>query len=86
MSLLTENIIPGSHGKIFGTNAVHKEDLLEIKNALLKMHGIKDVIINLNVFPKEFTIYTTTLVKVENIQNVVEHLGFHAIPQGLFKL
>ena len=30
MSLLTENVIPGNHGKIFGTNAIEDLDLLAI--------------------------------------------------------
>ena len=34
MNLLKDNIIPGNHVKIFGTNAVQKEDLLKIKIAL----------------------------------------------------
>jgi hypothetical protein len=35
MSLLSENIIPGNHGKIFGTDAM--EDLIEIKTSLLTL-------------------------------------------------
>jgi len=27
MSLLSENIIPGNHGKVFGTNAKDQKDL-----------------------------------------------------------
>ncbi len=86
MNLLKDNIIPGNHGKIFGTNAVEKKDLLKIKNALYNMPGIKDVVINMEIYPKEFTIYTSTLVKVEDIENEVKRLGFHAIPKSLFEL
>jgi hypothetical protein len=33
MSLLSENIIPGNHGKTFGTDAMEENDLIEIKIA-----------------------------------------------------
>ncbi|WP_055437141.1 hypothetical protein [Lacinutrix algicola] len=86
MSLLSENVIPGNHGKIFGTNAKENKDLEKIKNIVLSIEGIKDVIINSDVFPKEFTIHTTELVKVKEIEDVVISIGFHAIPKGLFEL
>ncbi len=86
MSLLSENIIPGNHGKIFGTNAKEKKDLERIKNKVLLLTGIKEVKINLEVFPREFTVYTTKLVKVEDIENKVKLTGFHAIPKDLFAL
>jgi hypothetical protein len=37
MSLLSENIIPGNHGKIFGTDAMEENDLIEIKTSLLTL-------------------------------------------------
>lgn len=86
MSLLSENIIPGNHGKNFGTNAKEKKDLERIKNKVLLLTGIKEVKINLEVFPREFTVYTTKLVKVEDIENKVKLTGFHAIPKDLFAL
>jgi len=86
MNLLKDNIIPGNHGKIFGTNAVKEKDLIKIKNALYNLSGIKDVIINMEIFPKEFTIYTSKLVKVEDIENEVKRIGFHIISKGLFEL
>lgn len=86
MSLLTENIIPGDHGKVFGTNAIHESDLEKIKNKICSLKGIKNVIINTQVFPREFTIHTTSLVRVEDVEQKVISAGFHAIPKGLFKL
>jgi len=86
MNLLKDNIIPGNHGKIFGTNAVKEKDLLKIRNTLYSMSGIKDVDINMEIFPKEFTIYTSALVKVEDVENEVQRLGFHVIPKGQFEL
>ncbi len=85
-SLLSENIIPGKRGKIFSTNAKKSKDLLKIKNAILAITGVKDVIFNMEVFPKEFIVYTTSLVKVEDIENEVKRFGFHAIPKGIFQL
>lgn len=86
MSLTSENVIPGDHGKVFGTNAKEQKELEIIKNEVLTIEGIKDVIINSEVFPREFTIHTTQLVKVTDIEDVVKHTGFHAIPKGLFQL
>ncbi len=86
MSLLSENIIPGNHGKIFGTNAKEQIDLDRIKNKVLTLKGIKDITINSEIFPREFTVYTSELVKVEDIENQVKLTGFHAIPKDLFEL
>jgi hypothetical protein len=33
MSLLSQNVIPGNHGKTFGTNAMEENDLTAIKIA-----------------------------------------------------
>ena len=46
MSLLSENIIPGNHGKVFGTNAKEQQTLEKIKSALELIDGIKDVILH----------------------------------------
>lgn len=81
MSLFSDNVIPGNHGKLFGTNAIEETDLIDIKNCLLKMDGIKNVALNTSIFPREFTVYTTKIVKVSEIENKVKSIGFHAIPQ-----
>ena len=86
MSLLSENVIPGNHGKIFSTNAKDSTSLLKIKKAILKLVGVKEVILNEDAFPREFIIHTSKLVSVESIENEVKKLGFHAIPKGLFEL
>jgi hypothetical protein len=86
MSLLSENVIPGNHGKIFGTNAKDDTDLERIKNSVLLIDGIKEVIINSEIFPREFTIHSTKLIKVKDIEDAVLTTGFHAIPKSLFKL
>lgn len=81
MSLLTENIIPGEHGKVFGTNANEEIELIEIKNELLKVDGITEVHINNSIFPKEFTIVTNKVISIEEVEKVVKSTGFHAIPK-----
>jgi len=86
MSLLSKNVIPGNHGKIFGTDAKDKQDLEKIRTKVLSLDGIKDVIINTEVYPKEFTIHTNKLVSVKDIEDVVRPLGLHIIPKGIFKL
>tara|TARA_R110001606_G_scaffold127628_1_gene261963 strand:- start:1307 stop:1567 length:261 start_codon:yes stop_codon:yes gene_type:complete len=85
MSLLNENVIPGNHGKVFGTNAKAKHDLEKIKAKILELKGIKNVLLNFEVFPREFTIYTSKLITIKEIEEKVISTGFHAIPKGLFK-
>lgn len=81
MSLFTDNVIPGNHGKLFGTNAIEEQDLMDIKNSLLEMDGIKNVVLNTSIFPREFTVYSTRIMRVSEIENKVKSIGFHAIPQ-----
>jgi copper chaperone CopZ len=83
MSLLSENVIPGNHGKIFETNAIQHTDLIKIKDAITNIDGIKDVVIEEDVFPKQLTIHTTFLVSVKDIEDAVIDTGFHAIPKSL---
>jgi hypothetical protein len=86
MSVLTDNVIPGNHGKIFGTNAMEDTDLMEIKASLLELDGIKDVLLNTEIFPREFTVHTSKMVSISDIENRVKEVGFHAIPKDLFEL
>ncbi|GEC71278.1 hypothetical protein SAMN05443543_109121 [Flavobacterium flevense] len=81
MSLLTDNVIPGDHGKIFGTNAKEDSELTAIKESLLKMDGVTEVHINNAVFPREFTVLTNKVISVEEIERQVKSIGFHAIPK-----
>jgi hypothetical protein len=85
MSILSENVIPGNHGKVFGTNAKEANDLGRIKENLLKIEGVKNVIFS-DDFPVEFTVHTTKMVEIKEIEKMVKGVGFHAIPKGLFSL
>ncbi|UQD56669.1 heavy-metal-associated domain-containing protein [Flavobacterium sp. K5-23] len=81
MSLLSDNVIPGKQGRIFGTNAMEEKDMLDIKNSLLEMEGISYVEINTLIFPREFTVQSTKIVAVNDIENKVRSIGFHVIPK-----
>lgn len=86
MTLLSENVIPGNHGKVFGTNAKTDNDLEKIKRVILKLNGVKDVIVENDKFPIEFIVHTSAMVKIEDIEQEVISVGFHAIPKTLFGL
>ncbi|TBX70546.1 heavy-metal-associated domain-containing protein [Flavobacterium silvisoli] len=86
MSLLTDNIIPGNQGMIFSTNAKEESDLAVIKRALLTLDGVEDVQINNTVFPLEFTVFTHSLVSVEDVEKKVNETGFHSIPKNTLNI
>ncbi len=82
MSFLSDHVIPGHYGKIFSTDAKKEKNLLKIQETILQLHGIEEVIINHDVFPYEFEIHTSKVVKIDDIENIVKTVGFHAIPKG----
>lgn len=86
MSIISDNVIPGNDGKKFGTNAMEDKDLLQIKTILLELEGIKEVVLNMEIFPREFTLFTTKMIPITEIENKVREVGFHAIPKDLFDL
>ena len=86
MGFISENIIPGNHGKVFGTNANEMADFKLIKKLLMKLDGVKDVIFNLDIYPNEFTIHTKKTIEITKVQETVNKAGFHAIPKTLFSL
>jgi hypothetical protein len=86
MSLLSDNVIPSDHGKVFGTNAESDADLEKIKKAILRVEGVKDVMIDEEIFPREFTIHTHKIVEVKAIEDAVISVGFHITPKHLFGL
>ncbi|OZV67256.1 heavy-metal-associated domain-containing protein [Winogradskyella aurantia] len=86
MSLISENVIPGKYGKVFGTDAIEKTDLERIEKLLYSIDGIKKVIINFDIYPREITVHTSKLVRIEDIENKIKTTGNHLIPKGLFEL
>lgn len=86
MSLLSENVVPGKQGKVFGTNAKEHDDLLNIKSAIQNIDGVKDVILNEDIFPKELTVHTSSVVSIKEIEDAAMSVGFHVIPKKSFPL
>ncbi len=86
MAIVSENVIPGNHGKVFGTNAENRTSLNNIKKAILRVDGVRDVLINEKVFPIELTVHTFEVVNVKDIQKAAVSVGFHLIPKGMFPL
>lgn len=84
MSLVTENVIPVDHGRIFGTNASSDSQMDRIKLAIEKVDGVKNVVLIEEVYPKEFIVHTTKLVSVVAIEDAVKHTGLHCVPKGIF--
>jgi hypothetical protein len=80
MSLLSDNIIPGNQGRVFRTNAMTKSEMERIKEKLLELEGIEDVVLNFESFPKEFKVQSRRLVRVEDIEEKVKSAGCHAVP------
>ncbi len=86
MSLMSNNVIPGNHGRIFGTNATEDIDLKEIKKAIQLLDGVTDVVVNNHVFPREITIYSNKIIDIHQIENKVKSVGFHAIPKDSLEI
>ncbi|MTI19434.1 heavy-metal-associated domain-containing protein, partial [Fulvivirga sp. RKSG066] len=81
-----DNVIPGDHGRIFGTNAKDQDDLMRIQRAVMEIPGIKDVLLDETVYPREFTVHTTKPIAVTDIEHAVQRYKFHAIPKEMFPL
>jgi len=86
MSLLSENVIPSDHGRIFGTNGSTDSEMETIKSAVEEIDGVKDVVLIAEVFPREFIVYTTKIVSVDDIEEAVKRTGLHCIPKGIFPM
>ncbi len=86
MSLLTENVIPSEHGRIFGTNASSDQQMSNIKSAIENVDGVKNVVLIKEVFPKEFIVHTSKLVSVADVEDAVKSAGLHCIPKGVFPM
>jgi hypothetical protein len=86
MSLISEHVIPGKYGKVFGTDAVEEKDLERIKKRLFQIDGIENVLINYDIYPREITVHTSKLVRIEDIENTIKKTGYHLISKGMFEL
>jgi len=86
MSLLSDNVIPGNLGRVFGTNAKKIRDLEKIKEKVLELKGVNKVESNSEVFPMQIVVYTSKLVPVAAVEEQVILAGFHAIPKETFDI
>ena len=84
MCLLSNNVIPGTRGTAFGTDAKEETDLKNIQNSILTIDGIKEVLINLSQFPREIKVFSSKIIPVHVIETKVKSVGFHAISKDPF--
>jgi hypothetical protein len=82
MSLLSENIFPGKHGKVFGTDAKFDDDLYEIERFLKSYNGIKKIELKKDKFPVEIKIFTSKVIKVNDLMKDYKKTGFHLIDKN----
>jgi len=86
MSLVSENLIPGIHGKIFETNAKEPAELERMKAAILKISGIKSISINNTTFPVELTVHVSKLIAIKTVEDAVIKAGLHIVEKSAFPL
>lgn len=86
MGLLSDNVIPGNHGKTFEVNINDIEEFEMVKQALIKLNGVKKVLFDTETFPHILIIHSSSLVHVKDVQQIVIESGFHAVPKTLFGL
>lgn len=86
MGLVTDNVLPGNRGKIFVTNAKDEEETKAIKQAMLKLDGLNDIIVNKKVFPIEMTVHSSKIVPIKDVEKAVNIAGYHAVPKSPYIL
>ncbi|GIZ10175.1 heavy-metal-associated domain-containing protein [Flavobacterium sp. UMI-01] len=84
MCLLSDNVIPGNRGTSFGTDAKEETDLKNIQKSILSIDGIKEVLINFSVFPRELRVFSNKMIPVQLIETKVKSVGFHAVSKDSF--
>ncbi|WP_310991285.1 heavy-metal-associated domain-containing protein [Aequorivita marina] len=86
MNIISENVIPGDHGKVFETNAENQRELETLKKAILKIEGVKDVLLNNDTYPREITVLTKDFVNVSEVEQAASSVDLHVLPRALFHL
>jgi hypothetical protein len=86
MSYLSENIIPGKHGKTFTVNFHNQYEFEEVRPYILAITGVKDVLFNQEVSPHEIVVHTYDVVDQHEVQEAIRKAGYHAVPKRLFAL
>ena len=83
MTFISENIIPGNHGKTFTTDVEKASSKSKLEAAIMQVEGVVKVIFT-DDFPLELTVHTDRLVNVSAIQHKANELNFHVIAKGPF--
>lgn len=83
MTFISENIIPGHHGKTFTTDVNEASEKSKLEAAILQIKGVVKVIFA-DTFPLEFTVHTDRVVNVSDIQKKVNEWNYHVIAKGPF--
>ncbi len=83
-SLFSENVLPGSQGRIFVTDAKKRDALELIRSSILNVKGVKDVSIDENIFPRELKVHASFKIPTKTIQKAVIEVGFHVVPKSLY--
>ena len=86
MTLVSENVIPGTPGKVFETNAKEHTELEKIKASILSIEGIESVIINSTKFPAELSVRSSKIITIKAIEEAVLKVGFHIVLQSILPL
>lgn len=79
MGYLNKTIFPGPSGMVFTINVQNTEDIEQVRLFLLRQPGIKRVIFNREVYPYEMTVNTDNAVRLDDFQEMIKQIGFHAI-------
>ena len=81
-TIFSENVLPGSQGKVFVTDAKKHVALELIKSSIYNVKGVKDVSIDENVFPREIKVHTSYKIPIKTIQKAVIEVGYHVVPKS----
>ena len=79
MGYLNKTIFPGPSGMVFAINTQNTEEIEQVTQYLMQQPGIKKVAFNREVYPFEMTVNTDKAVSLEDFQEMVKQVGFHAI-------
>ena len=83
MTFISENIIPGNHGKTFTTDITEASEKAKLEASILKVEGVVKVVFE-DIYPLEFTVHTDRLVNVSEIQSAANEWNYHVIAKGPF--
>ncbi|NER84249.1 MAG: hypothetical protein F6K42_32885 [Leptolyngbya sp. SIO1D8] len=64
---------------VFTIDTQNTEDIESVRLYLLKQPGIRRVIFNREVYPYEMKVNTDKAMPLEDFQEMVKQVGFHAI-------